>query len=83
MRRELSANAAAYVAHRHGSVKQLAARLHALSPLATLARGYAIARSEKGATLSSTAAFEPQMPFDLVVRDGVVSARAERVEKSA
>jgi exodeoxyribonuclease VII large subunit len=81
--RELSAGATAYVAHRHGSVKQLAARLHGLSPLATLARGYAIARDEKGATLNATAGFQPQMPFDLVVRDGIVSARVERVEKSA
>jgi exodeoxyribonuclease VII large subunit len=81
--RDLATSAATHVAHRHGSVKQLAARLHALSPLATLARGYAIARSESGATLSSASAFHSEMPFDLVVRDGVVSARVERVERSA
>lgn len=81
--REVASNASAHVVHRHASVKQLAARLHALSPLATLARGYAIARGENGATLSSTASFQPEMPFDLVVRDGVISARVERVEKSA
>jgi exodeoxyribonuclease VII large subunit len=81
--REVASNASVHVAHRQASVKQLAARLHALSPLATLARGYAIARGENGATLSSAAAFERDMPFDLVVRDGVVSARVERVEKSA
>ena len=80
--RDVASNASAHVAHRHASVKQLAARLHALSPLATLARGYAIARGENGATLSSTAAFQRDMPFDLVVRDGVVSARVERVETS-
>jgi exodeoxyribonuclease VII large subunit len=81
--RELAGNADAYIAQRHTTVKQVAARLHALSPLATLARGYAIARSETGATLSATDAFREQMPFDLIVRDGVVSARVERVEKSA
>ena len=81
--REVASNASTHVTHRHASVKQLAARLHALSPLATLARGYAIARGVHGATLSSTAAFQPEMPFDLIVRDGVVSARVERVEKSA
>jgi exodeoxyribonuclease VII large subunit len=81
--REVSANATSHVVHRHASVKQLAARLHALSPLATLARGYTIARSQEGATLSSTDSFENHMPFDLVVRDGVVAARVERIEKSA
>jgi len=81
--REVATNASSHVLHRHASVKQLAARLHALSPLATLARGYAIARSDGGATLSSTDAFAKGMAFDLVVRDGVVSARTEGVEKSA
>jgi len=81
--REVASNASSHVVHRRAAVSQLAARLHALSPLATLSRGYAIARGEGGATLSSTAAFTSDMPFDLVVRDGVVSARVERVEKSA
>jgi exodeoxyribonuclease VII large subunit len=56
----------------------LAGRLNALSPLATLGRGYAVAREvDGGATLTSVAQFEPGGRFDLLLRDGVVKARAE------
>jgi exonuclease VII large subunit len=54
-----------------------------LSPLATLARGYSIARDANGATLSSAEAFRDEMPFDLIVRDGVVPARVGRRPESA
>jgi exodeoxyribonuclease VII large subunit len=56
---------------------QLGGRLHALSPLATLQRGYAVARSTEGRALTSQAAFTPGMPFRLVLKDGEVPARAE------
>jgi len=48
--------------------------LHALSPLATLARGYAVARDANGETLASVARFSPGSPFSLLLRDGVVEA---------
>jgi exodeoxyribonuclease VII large subunit len=54
----------------------VSARLHTLSPLATLARGYAIARAENGTTLASVAAFPAGLPFDLLLRDGTVKAVA-------
>ena len=53
-----------------------AGRLNALSPLATLARGYAVARSSGGETLSSVAQFSPGDEFTLVLRDGTVRAEA-------
>jgi exodeoxyribonuclease VII large subunit len=73
--RDLAGAAGAHVVQRRGSLQSVAARLHALSPVATLARGYAVARDDDGSTLSSVAAFQPSMPFDLVVRDGVVRAK--------
>ncbi|MGH7622761.1 MAG: exodeoxyribonuclease VII large subunit, partial [Gemmatimonadaceae bacterium] len=76
--RDLAGAAGTHVAQRRGAVQSVAARLHALSPVATLARGYVVARGDDGATLSSVAAFQPNMPFDLVVRDGVVPAQVRR-----
>jgi exodeoxyribonuclease VII large subunit len=58
-------------------MRHAAARLNDLSPLATLARGYAVARDARGRTLSSAAAFEPGDPFELLLRDGSVRARTE------
>lgn len=59
---------------RRARVESVAARLHALSPLATLARGYAVARDANGETLASVARFSPGSPFSLLLRDGVVEA---------
>ena len=73
--RDLSTCCAERVAGRRASLHGVAGRLHALSPLATMARGYAVARGMDGATLSEVSAFKPDMPFDLIVRDGVVPAR--------
>ena len=58
-------------------MRHAAARLNDLSPLATLSRGYAVARDAEGRTLSSAASFEPGDPFELLLRDGSVRARAE------
>jgi exodeoxyribonuclease VII large subunit len=52
-----------------------AARLDALSPLAVLGRGYAIARASDGRVLRRRADFPPGSPFRLRVVDGDVSAR--------
>ncbi len=55
----------------------LADRLHALSPLSTLARGYAVARDAEGRTLSRVADLRPGTAFRLRVRDGEIAARTE------
>lgn len=73
--RDVAAAGEAQVERRKTAVQSLAGRLNALSPLATMARGYAVARGEQGETLSSVDAFENGKPFDLIVRDGVVPAR--------
>ena len=56
----------------------VAGQLNALSPLATLSRGYSIARDpESGKTLSSVADFTPDQSFELTLRDGKLRARTE------
>lgn len=71
------------VVSRRSQLETIAGRLHALSPLATLARGYAVARDEKGATLDSIAAFRDDMPFELIVRDGVVPAKVNGARRGS
>jgi exodeoxyribonuclease VII large subunit len=75
--RRLAAAAARHTERRRSAVEALAGRLHALSPLATLGRGYAVARDARsGATLASAADFTAGRAFDLLVRDGRVRAVA-------
>jgi exodeoxyribonuclease VII large subunit len=62
---------------RRAAVEARAGKLHALSPLATLARGYAVARGANGASLTRATAFAPGARFDLVVHDGVVPAMVD------
>lgn len=57
----------------------LGAQLDALSPLATLARGYAVARDHTGRTLSSAADFVEGTSFELTVRDASIAAVTSRV----
>jgi exodeoxyribonuclease VII large subunit len=55
-------------------------RLNALSPLATLARGYAVARDNDGRALTSVRDFTPDIDFELLLHDGLVKARTKAVE---
>ena len=55
----------------------VAGQLNALSPLATLSRGYSIARDGSGKTLSSVADFASDQEFELTLRDGKIRARVE------
>ncbi len=74
--RQLTERAASRVGH-------AAARLEALSPLATLARGYAVARDAEGRALVSAEKFAPGFPFRLVLRDGEVQATTVAVTPGA
>lgn len=60
---------------RKRDISEVAGRLNALSPLATLSRGYSIARDSDGSTLSSVADFAEPRDFELMLRDGTVQAR--------
>ncbi|MBX7117978.1 MAG: hypothetical protein K1X31_03155, partial [Gemmatimonadaceae bacterium] len=57
------------------------AALEARSPLAVLARGFAVARGLDGATLGRRAAFAPGAPFDLLLADGRVRAETTSVHE--
>ncbi|HET9455097.1 MAG TPA: exodeoxyribonuclease VII large subunit [Gemmatimonadaceae bacterium] len=66
---------------RRATLGELGARLHALSPLATLQRGYAVARAPDGRALTSVNAFQPGADFELLLRDGRIGARVTRTEQ--
>ena len=55
---------------RRRQLQGLAATLHAVSPLNTLERGYAIARSTQGASISSVAQINQGDAIQVQVRDG-------------
>jgi exodeoxyribonuclease VII large subunit len=77
--RDLAVRSQRAVEKRRSRLAELSGRIDALSPLATLARGYAVARGADGATLARVSAFSVGMPFDLQLHDGVVRARAEEI----
>jgi exodeoxyribonuclease VII large subunit len=60
---------------RRARLETAGARLNGVSPLATLGRGYAVARDLGGAALTSVTHFESGDDFELLLRDGRVSAR--------
>ena len=70
----LTLAAARVVERRQSRIETATAQLHALSPLATLQRGYAVARGSNGASLSRAAQFAAGTEFDLWVSDGIVRA---------
>ncbi|MEP6764698.1 MAG: exodeoxyribonuclease VII large subunit [Gemmatimonadaceae bacterium] len=75
----LSLGALRVVERRRSRLESTAGQLQALSPLATLSRGYAVARGTHGATLSRRAQFVQGAAFDLWVSDGIVRSIVESV----
>lgn len=71
------------VARKKAALGACAARLNALSPLATLSRGYAVARDQKGTALTSAGQFAPGLKFDLLLHDGQIAAKTEEVRDSS
>ena len=68
---------------RRQALAAAAGKLNALSPLATLERGYAVALGEAGHVLRRTTDFRPGLRFDLRVVDGAVRCQATDTEKGA
>ena len=62
-------------------IEGLAGRLNALSPLATMARGYSVATDSDGLVLSRVEQFECGAGFRLRVIDGLVRATVDRGER--
>jgi len=77
--RDLRTAAVRLVDKRRSVMSGAAGRLNALSPLASLSRGYAVARRPDGETLTSAAQFTAGESFDLTLHDGVVDAVVEKV----
>lgn len=77
--RDLAVRSLRAVERRRARLQELAATLEALSPLATLARGYAVALNERGGALASAALFTPGMRFALELKDGRVHATTDEV----
>jgi exodeoxyribonuclease VII large subunit len=77
--RALTLAASRRVAEREGTLAALAGRLNALSPLATLERGYGAVRDAEGRTLSSVAQFREGSEFTLRLRDGEVDATTRAI----
>ena len=73
--RDMRAASQRAIQTRRVDMSSVAGRLNALSPLATLSRGYSIARDADGRTLSSVADFVDSPEFDLILRDGTVPSR--------
>jgi exodeoxyribonuclease VII large subunit len=78
---DLTTTSQAAIDRRGSRISSVAGRLHALSPVATLARGYAIAQSDDGRTLASVNDFEAGLEFDLRLKDGTVHSTANSIRK--
>jgi exodeoxyribonuclease VII large subunit len=77
--RSLTQSSTRIVTARRSMLGASAARLNALSPLATLSRGYAVARDQQGTALTSARQFSAGMKFNLLLHDGRISAKTEEV----
>ncbi len=77
--RNLASSSARIVSRKKGLVATLAGKLNALSPLATLSRGYAVATDSKGRALTSASQFAVGLEFTLLLHDGRISADTKEV----
>ena len=68
------------VERRELRLQALGGRLHALSPLATLARGYAVLNAASGTPITSATALSAGDRFTVRLRDGRIDGLAEHVE---
>jgi exodeoxyribonuclease VII large subunit len=80
--RELVGAMTRRVTDRQGALSAIAGRLNALSPLATLERGYAVARRADGNPLASVRDMSAGAEFTMRLRDGEIDATATRVRPS-
>jgi exodeoxyribonuclease VII large subunit len=77
--RHIASDGARRVQRRRLALESAAGRLSALSPLATLERGYAIVRSPDRRTIRSVASLSAGAGIEVVFRDGVAAATVDHV----
>lgn len=82
-RQRLSAVGGALTQRFERQIGVAAAQLEALSPLAVLGRGYAIARNEAGAVVKTVDAAPAGSAVSVMVSDGALACRVERVEPAS
>lgn len=80
--RRISAGAVRRLELRRAGLEAAAGRLNALSPLATLERGYAIVRGRDGRTIRSVSQLHHGAEIDIVLRDGVAGATVDVATRS-
>jgi exodeoxyribonuclease VII large subunit len=68
---------------RRARLDAVAGRLTALSPLRTMARGFAVVTDARGGTVSSVSGVSPGDALRVRLQDGVIGVRAERIERDA
>ena len=73
----------ALLVNRRSRLERLAGKIHALSPLRTLERGYAVPLGHDGRVLRSVGDFQAGTDFDLRVADGRVLATTHGTERAA
>jgi exodeoxyribonuclease VII large subunit len=81
--RRVASGATRRVDRRRLELQSAAAALNALSPLATLERGYAIVRNDEGKTVRSVRHLATDSRVELVFRDGVAAATVSHVPPNA
>ena len=59
-------------------ISSLKASMRALSPLATLERGYAIVQAESGAVITEPSSVRPGQPLDIRVKGGTIPAAVRK-----
>jgi exodeoxyribonuclease VII large subunit len=77
--RAVALGVARRVDRRRLQLESSARRLHAVSPLGTLDRGYAIVRTGDGRMVRSVDGLQPGSRVEVVLRDGTAEATVERV----
>jgi len=80
MSRRASLAASALIDRRRLRLEGLAGKLHVLSPLATLGRGYAVIANDEGHIVTSAAALSPRDQISIRFRDGRAEADVTRVD---
>jgi exodeoxyribonuclease VII large subunit len=81
LRTSMTQSSARMLAARRRTLAASASRLNALSPLATLSRGYAVACALDGAALTSASQFSEGVAFELMLHDGSISAETKGVSQ--
>ncbi len=77
--RRLGFAAGRYAQRKRQTFTSLVGRLDALSPLAVLSRGYAIARDEAGHVIKDAAATQPGEQLEIMLHKGQLRCRVEEI----